>query len=154
RADYGFDRHGFDYGAFWLVVRKDGHVTWREPIGGLHNWLGSRGVMPRVDAAREFADLPWPPVLQEDAPRHSHGLTPRPSRRERPLYRRPPNPPVSGTRGDMRLEIAVRDRDGHPLAGARLVPDNELAACAAARERDLVTDAAGGAVLDGVTTEG
>src|SRR5262249_2172703 len=39
-------------------------------------------------------------------------------------------------------------------AGARLVPDNELAACAAARERDLVTDAAGGAVLDGVTTEG
>jgi hypothetical protein len=153
-SDYGLDRHGFDYGAFWLIVRKNGHVAWREPIAELRNWPGSRVVMPRVDAAPEFADLPWPPVLQEDASRHTPWLMPLPPRRERPLCRRPPSAPPPGTRGDLRVEITVRDRDGRPLAGVRLVPDNVFAACAAARERELVTDAGGRVVLDGMTTEG
>jgi hypothetical protein len=58
-GDFGFHASGC-----WLVVEKDGHHAWREPIpGGLPGYLGSRVLLRAVRADDGFAAVPWPPAI-------------------------------------------------------------------------------------------
>jgi hypothetical protein len=134
----------------WLVVRKDGHLTWREPLStGLRGYLGSRVVLPALPAAGRFAALPWPPVQTFSAKSHTTGFCAIPAAAPA-LTRRPPPAGTAGSRGGSRLVVRVRDDEGHAVAHAHLKLANPFFEAASVAARPAVTDAAGVYMVDEV----